>query len=92
MKIAIILLALLLVILQYRFWLGDGGIMEVHRLEQRVANLQGQVRARKDRNRVLEAEVLDLKKNLSAVEERARRDLGMIKKGETYVMVIEKQP
>lgn len=90
MKIAITLLALLLVILQYRFWFGDGGLMEVHRLEERVANLQGQVRSRKDRNRALEAEVLDLKKNLSAVEERARRDLGMIKKGETYVMVIEK--
>jgi len=89
-KIAITLLALLLVILQYRFWFGDGGLMEVHRLEERVANLQGQVRSRKDRNRALEAEVLDLKKNLSAVEERARRDLGMIKKGETYVMVIEK--
>lgn len=90
MKITIALLALLLVILQYRFWLGDGGLMEVHRLEERVARLQDQVKARQDRNRALEAEVLDLKKNLSAVEERARRDLGMIKKGETYVMVIEK--
>ncbi len=90
MKTAIVILTLLLVTLQYRLWFGDGGMMERHRLQQRVTGLQAQVRQREERNRALEAEVRDLKQNLSAVEERARHDLGMIKRGETYVMVVDK--
>ncbi len=66
--------------------------MERRQLEHRVARLQQQVQERQERNRSLEDEVQDLKQNLSAVEERARRDLGMIKKGETYVMVVEEKP
>ncbi len=89
MKIAIVILALLLIALQYRFWFGDGGVMERRRLEQQVAVLQQQVRQSQERNQALEAEVQNLKHDLSAVEERARRDLGMIKKGETYVMIVE---
>ncbi len=92
MKVSIAILGLMLVALQYRLWFGDGGVMERRQLEHRVARLQQQVQERQERNRSLEAEVQDLKQNLSAVEERARRDLGMIKKGETYVMVVEEKP
>ena len=39
------------------------------------------------------AEVKDLKKGDAAIEERARNELGMIKKGETYIQVVtEKKP
>jgi cell division protein FtsB len=43
----------------------------------------------RQRNRALQAEVLDLKKGLDAVEERARSELGMIKEGEVFYQVVE---
>ncbi len=89
MKTATAILALLLAVLQYRLWFGDGGAMERRQLGRHVADLQQQLRQSRERNQALEAEVQDLKHDLSAIEERARRDLGMIKKGETYVMMVE---
>ncbi len=90
MKWVALLLGVLLLALQYRLWFGDGGVMENRRLQARVAELQRRVEAQRERNQALEAEVWDLKHNLAAVEERARRDLGMIKPGETYVMIVER--
>ncbi len=89
MRLAILLLGLLLLGLQYRYWFGDGGVLERRRLELKVAELKVQIEERRERNQVLEAEVQDLKHNLAAVEERARRDLGMIRQGETYFMIVE---
>ena len=40
-------------------------------------------------NAALEAEVKDLKQGMQAVEERARSELGMIKKGETFYQIVE---
>ncbi len=84
------LLGVLLLALQYRLWFGDGGVMENRRLQERVAELQRRVQVQRERNQALEAEVWDLKHNLAAVEERARRDLGMIRPGEIYVMLVER--
>ena len=82
----------LLVLLQARLWLGDGSIAEVHRLEQSVILQQQKNKAAQDRNRALEAEVKDLKKGLDAIEERARSELGMIKKkNETFYQIVEKK-
>ena len=86
--IAAILLALL-IWLQYRLWLGDGGIPEVLELEQEIDTVQEEVSRLKERNQALDAEVMDLKKGIEAIEERARSELGMIKQGETYYQVID---
>ncbi|WP_022948781.1 cell division protein FtsB [Methylohalobius crimeensis] len=88
MRFVIALLGLLLFVLQYRLWFGDGGFMERRRLQTQVAELKQEVAERRERNQALEAEVRDLKHNLAAVEERARRDLGMIEQGETFVMMV----
>ena len=42
------------------------------------------------RNLRLAAEVRDLKEGLEAVEERARSDLGMIGRDETYYQIVER--
>jgi cell division protein FtsB len=85
-----ILLGLLLLVLQTRLWFGDGGFLERRQLKLKIAELEAQVNSARERNQALEAEVWDLKHNLAAVEERARRDLGMIRQDETFVLIVEK--
>ncbi len=89
MKWIIFILLGLLLLLQYRLWLGDGGIPEVLQLQDEVASVKQDVEQLKQRNQALDAEVQDLKTGLDAIEERARSELGMIKQGETYYQVIE---
>jgi cell division protein FtsB len=80
------LLALVL-LLQYRFWLGESGMGEVSRLRGEIDTQRQQNEQLRDRNRTLAAEVMDLKKGTTAIEERARTDLGMVGKGETFYQV-----
>jgi len=80
----------LLMWLQYKLWLGDGGIPEVLELEAEIETVQGEVNTLQERNRALNAEVLDLKKGIEAIEERARSEMGMIKKDEIYYQVIDR--
>ncbi len=87
-KIAFVLLALL-IWLQYKIWLQDGGVPEVLQLQQEVEQVKGEVQQLQERNASLDAEVKDLKKGLDAIEERARSEMGMIKQGEVYYQVIE---
>ena len=82
-------LLVLLAALQAEFWLGDRGMTEVRRLEAAIAT-QIEENARLEvRNRRLAAEVHDLKVGLDAVEERARSDLGMIGRNETFYQLVE---
>lgn len=84
MKYVAIVLALMLLGLQLKLWSGDGGVIEVMSLKAEVDVQQDQVEVLSERNQILEAEVRDLKNRLGALEERARTDLGMIKKDETF--------
>lgn len=88
MKKIIALLLVLLFMLQYKLWLGDGGIPKILQLESEVGIVQLQVDKLKERNLALDAEVQDLKKGMDAIEERARSELGMIGKDEVYYQVI----
>jgi cell division protein FtsB len=80
---------LLLLLLQYSLWFGNGGLLRVWQLNQAVEAQKLENIRLKGRNDALEAEVRDLKQGLEAIEERARSDLGMIKKGETFFQVID---
>jgi cell division protein FtsB len=75
--------------LQYRLWLGDGSLAQVTQLKQQIADQQGENQQLKERNRILEAEVLELKSGMETVEERARHELGMLKEGETLYQLAE---
>jgi cell division protein FtsB len=81
------LIALLLV-LQYRLWLGDGGTGEIAQLRKEIGTQREENQSLRERNRTLAAEVQDLKKGTTAIEERARTDLGMVAKGETFYQVV----
>lgn len=73
----------LLALLQYRLWVGEGSLAHVTHLKQDIATQQSENEKLLERNRVLTAEVIELKQGLETVEERARHELGMVKEGET---------
>lgn len=73
----------LLALLQYRLWVGEGSLAHVTQLKQEIASQQGENEKLLERNRVLTAEVIELKQGLETIEERARHELGMVKEGET---------
>lgn len=73
----------LLVALQYRLWVGEGSLAHVTQLKQGIASQQSENEKLLERNRVLTAEVIELKQGLETIEERARHELGMVKEGET---------
>jgi len=88
MKILIGVLILLLIGLQYKLWIGDGSLSEVVQLSRELEIQKEKLRLLEDKNRILEAQVLDLQSGLDAFEEKARNDLGMIKQGETFIQLI----
>ena len=90
MRIVIAALLILLVVLQLRLWFGSDGLAEVRRLEAALAAQREENARLEARNLRLAAEVHDLKEGLAAVEERARTDLGMIGKDETYYQIVDR--
>jgi len=77
------------VLLQYRLWVADDGIREVWQLRAAVDAQNAENDGLRQRNGQLKAEVQDLKKGLTALEERARHDLGMIGPRETFFQVVD---
>ncbi len=92
MKILAAILAGLIVVLQYPLWFGKGGWLRVRDLDRQVAAQQAVNAGLKARNDALDAEVRDLKQGLEAIEERARTDLGMIRKDEVFYQVVTPAP
>lgn len=82
-------LLVLLVLLQYRVWIGEGSFTAVSRLGELVEDQRNINEQLQRRNAQLEAEVRDLKEGGEAVEERARSELGMIAKDETFFHVVD---
>jgi cell division protein FtsB len=90
MKTLSLVLGALLLALQYPLWIGKGGWMRVWELDRQLT-AQNESNARlKARNEALDAEVRDLKQGSEAVEERARLELGMIKKDEVFYQIVRK--
>jgi cell division protein FtsB len=81
-------LGVVVLLLQYRLWMSDEGVRELSRLEQAVEKQRAENEQLAGRNTQLAAEVRDLKKGVTALEERARSDLGMIAGNETFYQVI----
>jgi len=91
MKVLGAVLGALLVLVQYPLWLGKGGWLRVWELDRRVAAEQAKNARLETRNAGLEAEVRDLKQGLEAIEERARYELGMVKRDEVFFQIVEKK-
>lgn len=83
-----VVLVALLLLLQYQLWFGEGNVHDAGKLQQQVSVQQSENAALTHRNQELAAQVRDLKQGKAAVEEQARSDLGMIKKGETFYQIV----
>jgi cell division protein FtsB len=89
MRLVTGILITLLVLLQYKAWFSDVGHRAAGELEDQVEEQRARAEQLAQRNRLLTAEVLALKDGLAAVESRARSDLGMVKKGETFYLMTD---
>lgn len=74
--------------MQGQLWFADDGYRKTRSLRQAVAAQTREDERLKARNAVLDAEVTDLKQGSDAAEERARTDLGMIGRDETFYQVV----
>jgi cell division protein FtsB len=81
-------LAIAVLAMQGQLWLTDDGFRKSRELRQAVDRQTEQNAALKERNVALDAEVINLKQGRDAAEERARTDLGMIGKNETFYQVV----
>jgi cell division protein FtsB len=88
MRILAVILGLLVLLLQYRLWISEQGKREVWRLGQAVEAQAAANAEQRERNRQLLAEVTDLKVGLTALEERARSELGMVGNSETFYQIV----
>jgi cell division protein FtsB len=77
----------LLLVLQGQLWIGRGSVPEVIQLQQQIAQQQELNRQAQITNQRLNAELLDLKVGLEMVEERARKEIGMVKSNEIFVQL-----
>jgi cell division protein FtsB len=84
-------LLLILVFLQYRLWIAEGSLAEQKRLERQVEEQNAINQALRERNAVLEREVLELQTGNGGVEQRAREQLGLVREGETFYQFVEKK-
>jgi len=91
MKLLIAGLLALFIMLQLILWFGEGSFAEVWQLRKQLEAQQVENDQLRERNAALEAEVRDFKQGLDAIEERARNELGMIKKDETFFQIVDEE-
>lgn len=85
-----LILLVLLAGLQFRLWVGEGSLAHRAELNRQLQQQEEENHALRDRNQRIVTDVESLKTNLDSIEEKARADLGMIKQGETFYLVIDK--
>lgn len=89
MRALAFILAALLILIQFPLWVGKGGWLRVWEMDRQLATQKGKNEMLQARNDALEAEVRDLKQGYEAIEERARFELGMVRKDEVFFQVVE---
>jgi cell division protein FtsB len=86
-----VLLALLLLLagLQYHLWWGEGGRLELRRLQQQAQDYQRENSILRERNATLARQVMDLKAGQTVLEQRAREELGLTREDEVYYQFVD---
>lgn len=89
MKVLWSIMVILIVLLQVRLWVGEGSYAQVWGLNDTIESQRQENARLAARNERLYAEVRNLGSGQGAVEERARKDLGLIRDDETFFLVVE---
>jgi cell division protein FtsB len=89
MRAFALILGMLLVLIQYPLWLGKGGWLRVWDVDRQLASQRAKNDMLQARNEALDAEVRDLKQGYEAIEERARFELGMVRKDEVFFQIVD---
>ena len=92
MKFIVLLLVLLLVMMEVNFWLTKDGYSRIVEIKGLIQDQQKENDEMASRNSQLKEEIKDLKNGFSAIEEKAREDIGMIKEGEEFYLITEPRP
>jgi len=90
MKILMAILIILFIILQYELWFSKGGVTDVVHLKKIITKQKVINQKVEQKNQKLSQNIRNLKNNKQAVEARARQELGMVKKGETFYQVVNR--
>ena len=85
----IIILIGFFLMIQFDIWLKDDGFSRVKELERMIDSQTEENQKLKFRNEQLEQEIEELKSGTESIEEKARTDLGMIKEGEEFYLIVE---
>lgn len=88
MRLITVTLVVFLALFQYRLWFGKNSVPDYLDLKEEMSRQQLANDKLTQRNKLLYADIDDLKSGLEAIEERARNELGMIKEGETFFRLI----
>ena len=91
MRWLVVALLFLLGVLQYRLWIAEGSLAEQRRLQRQVEEQSRVNEELRQRNALLEREVLELQTGNAGVEQRAREQLGLIREGETFYQLVDKE-
>ncbi len=89
MKLLWATMVILILLLQVRLWVGEGSFAQVWSLDKSIAEQRAENAELAARNQRLYAEVRNLRNEQGAVEERARMNLGLIRDGETFFLVVD---
>jgi cell division protein FtsB len=92
MKFIALLLVLLLVMMQVNIWLTKDGYSRVAEIKELIQDQQKENNEMVSRNSQLKEEIKNLKDGYSAIEEKAREDIGMIKEGEEFYLLTKPRP
>jgi cell division protein FtsB len=92
MRLLAIVLAALLIVIQWPLWFGKGGWLRAWDLDRQLLAQRGINGALNARNAELAAEVASLREGREAIEERARHELNMVRDGEVFFQIVVPKP
>ena len=88
-RFLIAILIVFFLIIQFDIWVKDDGLNRVKELQEMIDSQSEENQRLRLRNQQLEREIDELKSGTESIEEKARTDLGMIKEGEEFYLIVE---